>query len=194
MEAAILTLPPCILSFSNRTVSWDKLRTRETSTSFTSIAKLPPPTTKVSLGGLIDHCSPSYRQPVLFVDPLLPSSHTYYFYLNFLEQFGMTGPESFLLTNRSGCLSVDGIDDVHDFNETLVWPRVSASPGWDLTCRPFSNKYPTPCRLIASYARDWTYPAGAGRDLSHVGHHPLAWKRAVCGERRGLCPDQRQRG
>lgn len=32
----------------------------------------------------------------------------------------MTGPESFLLTNRSGCLSVDGIDDVHDFSETIV--------------------------------------------------------------------------
>lgn len=41
----------------------------------------------------------------------------------------MTGPESFLLTNKSGCLSVDGIDDVHDFNETLVCPRVSASRG-----------------------------------------------------------------
>ncbi|KAG0072126.1 class II myosin [Linnemannia elongata] len=40
------------------------------------------------------------------------------------EQFGMTGPESFLLTNRSGCLSVDGIDDVHDFNETLEAMRV----------------------------------------------------------------------
>ncbi|KAF9897575.1 class II myosin, partial [Lobosporangium transversale] len=38
---------------------------------------------------------------------------------NYQEQFGMTGPESFLLTNRSGCLSVDGIDDVHDFSETL---------------------------------------------------------------------------
>ncbi|KAG0365135.1 class II myosin [Gamsiella multidivaricata] len=38
---------------------------------------------------------------------------------NYQEQFGMTGPESFLITNRSGCLSVDGIDDVQDFNETL---------------------------------------------------------------------------
>ena len=32
----------------------------------------------------------------------------------------MTGPESFLLTNRSGCLTVDGIDDIQDFAETLV--------------------------------------------------------------------------
>ncbi|KAG0057410.1 class II myosin [Gryganskiella cystojenkinii] len=43
---------------------------------------------------------------------------------NYQEQFGMTGPESFLLTNRSGCLSVDGIDDVHDFAETLQAMRV----------------------------------------------------------------------
>ncbi|KAI8598558.1 P-loop containing nucleoside triphosphate hydrolase protein, partial [Dissophora ornata] len=43
---------------------------------------------------------------------------------NYQEQFGMTGPESFLLTNRSGCLSVDGIDDVHDFSETLEAMRV----------------------------------------------------------------------
>ncbi|KAF9420297.1 class II myosin [Podila epigama] len=43
---------------------------------------------------------------------------------NYQEQFGMTGPESFLLTNRSGCLSVDGIDDVHDFSETIEAMRV----------------------------------------------------------------------
>ncbi|KAF8978612.1 class II myosin [Entomortierella lignicola] len=43
---------------------------------------------------------------------------------NYQEQFGMTGPESFLLTNRSGCLSVDGIDDVNDFEETLQAMRV----------------------------------------------------------------------
>ncbi|KAF9293759.1 class II myosin [Mortierella antarctica] len=43
---------------------------------------------------------------------------------NYQEQFGMTGPESFLLTNRSGCLSVDGIDDVHDFSETIQAMRV----------------------------------------------------------------------
>ncbi|KAI8361629.1 P-loop containing nucleoside triphosphate hydrolase protein [Mortierella sp. GBAus27b] len=38
---------------------------------------------------------------------------------NYQEQFGITGPESFLLTNKSRCLTVDGIDDVQDFNETL---------------------------------------------------------------------------
>ncbi|KAF9584332.1 class II myosin [Lunasporangiospora selenospora] len=43
---------------------------------------------------------------------------------NYQEQFGMTGPESFLLTNKSGCLSVDGIDDVHDFGETIEAMRV----------------------------------------------------------------------
>ncbi|KAF9115760.1 class II myosin [Mortierella sp. AM989] len=43
---------------------------------------------------------------------------------NYQEQFGMTGPESFLLTNRSGCLSVDGIDDANDFEETLQAMRV----------------------------------------------------------------------
>ncbi|KAG0238392.1 class II myosin [Actinomortierella wolfii] len=40
------------------------------------------------------------------------------------EQFGITTPDSFLLTNRSGCLDVDGIDDVHDFAETLEAMRV----------------------------------------------------------------------
>ncbi|KAG0301227.1 class II myosin [Dissophora globulifera] len=43
---------------------------------------------------------------------------------NYQEQFGMTGPASFLLTNKSGCLTVDGIDDVQDFAETLQAMRV----------------------------------------------------------------------
>lgn len=46
----------------------------------------------------------------------------------------MTGPESFLLTNRSGCLSVDGIDDVHDFSETIVsWERTWKHGNWSET-------------------------------------------------------------
>jgi hypothetical protein len=36
------------------------------------------------------------------------------------EQFGIQGPDSYLYTSRSGCLEVDGIDDNHDFKETLV--------------------------------------------------------------------------
>ncbi|GAB5592085.1 class II myosin [Umbelopsis nana] len=35
------------------------------------------------------------------------------------EQFGLQGPESYLYTSRSGCLDVDGIDDVQDFQETI---------------------------------------------------------------------------
>ncbi|KAI8069511.1 P-loop containing nucleoside triphosphate hydrolase protein [Gongronella butleri] len=35
------------------------------------------------------------------------------------ESFGLQGPESFLYTSRSNCLEVDGMDDVHDFSETV---------------------------------------------------------------------------
>ncbi|KAL0094988.1 P-loop containing nucleoside triphosphate hydrolase protein [Phycomyces blakesleeanus] len=35
------------------------------------------------------------------------------------ETFGLQGPESFLYTSRSGCLDVDDINDVTDFNETI---------------------------------------------------------------------------
>jgi myosin-1 len=34
--------------------------------------------------------------------------------------FGLQGPESYLYTSRSGCLEVQGIDDVADFTETIV--------------------------------------------------------------------------
>ena len=37
------------------------------------------------------------------------------------EKFGIQGPESYLYTNGSGCLDVQGIDDVNDFSETLVF-------------------------------------------------------------------------
>lgn len=37
-----------------------------------------------------------------------------------IEQFGIQGPESYLYTSKSGCLDVDGIDDVKDSSETLV--------------------------------------------------------------------------
>ncbi|KAM3585942.1 class II myosin [Umbelopsis sp. WA50703] len=35
------------------------------------------------------------------------------------EQFGLQGPESYLYTSKSGCLDVDGIDDVQDYQETI---------------------------------------------------------------------------
>ncbi|CAG8534476.1 4267_t:CDS:10 [Ambispora gerdemannii] len=35
------------------------------------------------------------------------------------EEFYIQGPESYLYTNSSGCLDVDGIDDLEDFSETL---------------------------------------------------------------------------
>lgn len=38
-----------------------------------------------------------------------------------LESFGLQGPEAYLYTSRSNCLTVDGIDDVKDWSETLVF-------------------------------------------------------------------------
>ena len=35
------------------------------------------------------------------------------------ELFGLQGPEAYAYTSRSNCLSVPGIDDTHDFQETL---------------------------------------------------------------------------
>ena len=35
------------------------------------------------------------------------------------ELFGLQGPEAYAYTSRSNCLSVSGIDDTHDFQETL---------------------------------------------------------------------------
>lgn len=40
--------------------------------------------------------------------------------LHSLESYGLQGPESFLYTSRSNCLDVPGINDVQDFQETLV--------------------------------------------------------------------------
>jgi hypothetical protein len=52
------------------------------------------------------------------------------FPLSFIEQFGLQGPESYLYTSRSGCLDVDGIDDLHDYQETIVrvLPKLCGSP------------------------------------------------------------------
>ncbi|CAO3663751.1 unnamed protein product [Umbelopsis ramanniana] len=36
------------------------------------------------------------------------------------EQFGLQGPESYLYTSKSGCLDVDGIDDVQDYQDTIT--------------------------------------------------------------------------
>lgn len=36
------------------------------------------------------------------------------------EQFGLQGPESFLYTSKSKCVDVDGMNDVNDFQETMV--------------------------------------------------------------------------
>lgn len=37
-----------------------------------------------------------------------------------LEYFGVKGPEDYAYTANSGCLTVEGIDDVKDFSDTLV--------------------------------------------------------------------------
>ncbi|EPB89143.1 myosin I [Mucor circinelloides 1006PhL] len=39
--------------------------------------------------------------------------------VEYKEQYGLQGPESFLYTSRSHCLNVEGIDDVKDFQDTL---------------------------------------------------------------------------
>ena len=36
------------------------------------------------------------------------------------EAYGLQGPEAYAYTNLSNCLDVQGIDDVHDFTETIV--------------------------------------------------------------------------
>lgn len=38
----------------------------------------------------------------------------------FLGAYGIQGPESYLYTSRSGCLDVDGINDVAEYSETIV--------------------------------------------------------------------------
>ena len=38
----------------------------------------------------------------------------------YLETFGLQGPDAYAYTSMSSCLSVQGIDDVKDFHETLV--------------------------------------------------------------------------
>ena len=39
---------------------------------------------------------------------------------SFSEAFGLQGPEAYAYTSMSDCLSVQGIDDVKDFRETIV--------------------------------------------------------------------------
>jgi len=41
------------------------------------------------------------------------------------ETFGIQGPEAYAYTSMSNCLDVSGIDDVKDFEETLVSTRLS---------------------------------------------------------------------
>ena len=38
----------------------------------------------------------------------------------FSEAFGLQGPDAYAYTSMSDCLTVQGIDDVKDFQETLV--------------------------------------------------------------------------
>jgi len=41
------------------------------------------------------------------------------------ETFGIQGPEAYAYTSLSNCLEVSGIDDIKDFEETLVSSRLS---------------------------------------------------------------------
>lgn len=43
-----------------------------------------------------------------------------YIFFYVIETYGLQGPESFLYTSKSNCLDVPGMDDVQDFQETLV--------------------------------------------------------------------------
>ena len=41
------------------------------------------------------------------------------------EAFGLQGPEAYAYTSLSNCLDVPGIDDSHDFSETIVSDSIS---------------------------------------------------------------------
>lgn len=49
-----------------------------------------------------------------------PTRHTRIKFDFLLEAFGIQGPEAYAYTSLSNCLDVPGIDDVKDFQETLV--------------------------------------------------------------------------
>ena len=82
---------------------------REISTSFISLQKAPHQHIKV---GSSIHFSVLHA---IYFDFLFTNLVTF-----ITEQFGLQGPESYLYTSRSGCLDVDGIDDVQDYQDTIV--------------------------------------------------------------------------
>lgn len=52
---------------------------------------------------------------------LLPAfSYDEVFMMSMADEFGLQGPEAYAYTSLSNCLEVEGIDDEHDFTETLV--------------------------------------------------------------------------
>ena len=40
------------------------------------------------------------------------------------EMFGLQGPESYAYTSMSNCLTVQDVDDVKEFHDTLVSPKL----------------------------------------------------------------------
>lgn len=83
---------------------------REISTSFISLRKAPHQHIKV---GFSIHFFPLLH--AINFDLLLVN-----LVICITEQFGLQGPESYLYTSKSGCLDVDGIDDVQDYQDTIV--------------------------------------------------------------------------
>ena len=87
------------------------------------------------------------------------------------EKFGIQGPESYLYTNGSGCLDVQGIDDVEDFSETLVielnvslWS--SSSRNLTISNVEFNEYY-------------WPLARRTGRYICNVGYNIVAWQRTI---------------
>ena len=85
------------------------------------------------------------------------------------ETFGIQGPEAYAYTSISNCLEVPGIDDVADFEETLVRSRLSL----------VGSSLLTPPNLSAGYANRRSHTAGANGSLSNARNYSVAWKRPI---------------
>ena len=103
MTTENLSEPGLQTTYLKRVVWLGRSRTSETSIYFTSLRRRQVTNNEVS---------PPARHPRTHSD--LSS-----------ETFGIQGPEAYAYTSLSNCLDVPGIDDVKDFEETLVSFRLS---------------------------------------------------------------------
>ena len=85
------------------------------------------------------------------------------------ETFGIQGPEAYAYTSMSNCLDVSGIDDVKDFEETIVSSAFRASRRPSLT----------PLDLSASHADCRSLTARANRGLPDARDYLVARKHPI---------------